>query len=172
MGIDPGATRCGYAILKFSFENDVFSDHEYVVSGVFGLRRNDDESYSEYKVRLIENSSEFQDLFDEHQPDLIVFEFLPVTNAGAAAGQRLLAFVVATCGQLLAELNGIPWVEMSAVSVKKEITGQGKATKAQVKNALLKIIPELEKRKKYLADETDALAIPIAWTKRQNNTDI
>lgn len=172
MGIDPGATRCGYAVLKFSFENNTFSDHEYVTSGVFGLKRNDDESYSEYKVRLIKNSSEFQDLFDEHQPDLIVFEFLPVTNVGAAAGQRLLAFVVATCGQLLAELNGIPWAEMSAVSVKKEITGQGKATKAQVKNALLKIIPELEKRKKYLADETDAIAIPIAWTKRQNNTDI
>ena len=172
MGIDPGATRCGYSVIQFSFDDEVFSDHQYIASGVFGLKRNDEESYSQYKIRLIKNSADvFQDLFDEHQPELIVFEFLPVTNAGAAAGQRLLAFVVATCGPLLAELNGVPWVEMSAVSVKKEITGQGSATKAQVKNALLKIIPELEQRKKYLADETDALAIPIAWTKRKNNTD-
>lgn len=170
IGIDPGATRCGYSILDFRLDGEKFLDPEYVSSGIFGLRRNDfDETYSQYKIRLIKNTAEvFQDLLDEHQPDLVVFEFLPVTNVGAASGQRLLAFVVATCAQLLTELNGIPWVEMSAVSIKKEITGSGKASKAQVKNALLKLLPELQERKKYLADETDAIAVPIAWTKRKN----
>lgn len=171
IGIDPGAKRCGYSVIEFTLDGDNLVDPKYLTSGVFGIPRDDEnnETYSQYKVRLIKNTGEvFQDLLDEHEPDLVVFEFLPVTNVGAASGQRLLAFVVATCAQLLTELNGIVWTEMSAVSIKKEIVGSGKATKAQVKNALLKLLPELEQGKKFPADETDAIAVPIAWTKRKN----
>lgn len=171
IGIDPGAKRCGYSLIEFSLDGENFVDPKYVASGIFGLDRDEqsDETYSAYKIRLIKNTAiVFQDKLEELDPDLVVFEFLPVANVGAASGQRLLAFAVATCCQLLAELNGIPWTEMSAVSVKKEITGAGKATKAQVKNAVMEVFPDLKEKKKYLADETDAIAIPIAWTKRKN----
>jgi crossover junction endodeoxyribonuclease RuvC len=171
IGIDPGAKRCGYSVIEFTRDGDDFVDPSYVSSGIFGLARDDEnnETYSQYKVRLIKNTGVvFQDLLDEHEPDLVVFEFLPVTNVGAASGQRLLAFVVATCAQLLTELNGIVWSEISATTIKKQITGQGSASKAQVKNALIKLLPELEQRKKFLADETDAIATPIAWMKRKN----
>jgi hypothetical protein len=171
IGIDPGAKRCGYSVIQFELkDDDTIVNPVYVCSGIFGLSRDDEkkETYSEYKARLIENATKvFQDLYDKHEPDLVIFEFLPVSNVGAAAGQRLLAFAIATVGQTLAELNGIYWLEMSASSVKKELTDSGVATKAKVKNAVLEIFPDL-KSNKYLADETDAIAIPIAWTKRKN----
>jgi Holliday junction resolvasome RuvABC endonuclease subunit len=170
IGIDPGAKRCGYSIIEFSLEEEKFVSPQYVTSGIFGLGRNDEEgeTYSAYKMRLIPNTVEvFQDLLDEYQPDLAVFEFLPVSNVGAASGQRLLAFAVATSAQVLCEQNGIPWTEITAVTVKKQLTDVATATKAVVKRAVLEVFPDL-KSNKYLADETDALAIPLAWTKRKN----
>lgn len=175
MGVDPGAKRCGYSIIEFdSSGGENFLNPRYITSGIFGLSRDEknDETYSQYKKRLIPAGIEsFESLFEEHEPDLIVFEFLPVSNVGAASGQRLLAFAVATVGQTMADANGIAWTEITATTVKKQITDISTASKAQVKNAILKIFPELQERKKYLADETDAIAIPLAWTKRQNNID-
>jgi len=166
-GIDPGAKRCGYSVISVDLE---FSNHEYITSGIFGLSRNDEEmeTYSGYKKRLIKNAIDsFQDLLDEHEPDIAVFEFLPVSNVGAAAGQRLLAFAVATVGQAMCDLNAVPWNEITASTVKKILTDSGVATKVKVKNSVIEIFPQL-KEKKYLADETDAIAVPIAWTKRKN----
>lgn len=174
MGVDPGAKRCGYSIIEFdSSEGEDFLNPRYITSGIFGLSRDEsnDETYSQYKKRLIPASIDsFESLFDEHNPDLIVFEFLPVSNVGAASGQRLLAFAVATVGQAMADANGISWTEITATTVKKQMTDIATASKAQVKNAVVKTFPELKERK-YLADETDAIAIPLAWTKRQNSID-
>lgn len=170
IGIDPGAKRCGYSVIDFKLEDEKFSDPKFVASGIFGLARNDaeGETYSAYKMRLIPNAVErFQDILDEHQPDLVVFEFLPVSNVGAASGQRLLAFAVATSAQVLCEQNGVPWTEITAVTVKKQLTDSMKASKAVIKKYVLEVFPEL-KPNKYLADETDAIAIPLAWTKRKN----
>ena len=170
IGIDPGAKRCGYSVLEFEIDGEKLVNPKYISSGIFGLARNDEEqeTYSAYKMRLIPNATEvFQNKLDEHQPDLVVFEFLPVSNVGAAAGQRLLAFAVATTGQVLCELNGVPWTEITASTVKKQMTDSGVASKTQVKRAVLEVFPDL-KSNKYLADETDALAISIAWTKRKN----
>jgi crossover junction endodeoxyribonuclease RuvC len=170
IGIDPGAKRCGFSVIEFEIDGDKLINPKFISSGIFGLDRNDEEqeTYSAYKMRLIPNAAEvFQNKLDEHQPDLVVFEFLPVSNVGAAAGQRLLAFAVATTGQVLCELNGVPWTEITANTVKKYMTGSGVASKTQVKRAVLEVFPDL-KSNKYLADETDALAISIAWTKRKN----
>lgn len=166
-GIDPGAKRCGYSVLSCDLD---YSNPKYIASGIFGLSRNDEEmeTYSGYKKRLIKNAIEkFQDLLDEFEPDLAVFEFLPVSNVGAASGQRLLAFAVATVGQAMCDLNAVPWNEITASTIKKTITNSGVATKAQVKNAVLKELPELENRK-YIADETDALAVVLSWMKKSN----
>lgn len=166
-GIDPGAKRCGYSVISCDLD---FQNAEYIASGIFGLSRNDEEleTYSGYKKRLIKNAiDKFQDLLDEFEPDLAVFEFLPVSNIGAAAGQRLLAFAVATVGQAMCDLNAVPWSEITASTVKKQMTDSGVATKAQIKNAVLKALPELESRK-YVADETDAIAVVLSWMKKSN----
>ena len=167
LGIDPGAKRCGYSIISCDLD---FGNPEYVQSGIFGLSRNDEEleTYSGYKKRLIANAIDrFQDLLDEFEPDLAIFEFLPVSNVGAAAGQRLLAFSVATVGQAMCNLNAVPWNEITASTVKKQIADSGVATKAQVKNAVLSVFPQL-KENKFLADETDAIAVVLSWMKKNN----
>lgn len=168
LGIDPGAKNCGYSFIEFSLDSPK-ENPKYLTSGVIGLERARDleESYSDYKVRLIEYGvAAFQDLLDELFPDFVVFEFVPVSNT-AAAGQRVLAFVMATCGQVMCNLNGVPWAEMSAVTVKKQLTDSGRATKPQVKKAVHSIFPDLAAQKR-MADEIDAIAIPLAWMKRKN----
>jgi Holliday junction resolvasome RuvABC endonuclease subunit len=170
IGVDPGAVRCGFSIIQFDLDEDTekFSNPVYLDSGHFGLRRDEDETYSQYKSRLITNAIDvFQDKIEEHDPDLFVFEFMPITNSGAAGGQRLLAFVVAVAGQVISELNGVYWTEITATTVKKQMTDSGTAKKTAVKNAVLEVFPELQSRK-FLADETDAIAVPLAWTKRKN----
>jgi crossover junction endodeoxyribonuclease RuvC len=171
LGIDPGAKRCGFSIIEFDVDGDCFVNPVFVASGIFGLARLDEETYSQYKARLIKNAIDaFEQRIEDYEPDIVLFEFLPVTNVGAAAGQRLLAFVTSTTGQVVCNMSGIPWWEITAASVKKIMTGQGTASKAQVKRAVLEVFPDL-KSNKYLADETDAIAIPLAWTKRKNTTD-
>lgn len=168
-GIDPGAKRCGYAVISC---NQNFENPEHIASGIFGLSRNDEEmeSYSDYKKRLIENAiDKFQDLLDEFEPDLAVFEFLPVSNVGAASGQRLLAFAVSTVGQAMCNLNAVPWYEITASTVKKRMTDSGVASKAVVKKAVIQALPELSDRK-FIADESDAIAVILGWM-RKNNTE-
>lgn len=168
LGIDPGAKNCGYSLVEFSLD-DPEENPKYIASGVIGLERNRDmeESYSDYKNRLIEYAVEaFQDLLDDLFPDFAVFEFMPISNT-SAAGQRVLAFAMATSGQVMCQLNGVPWAEITAVTVKKQIAGAGMATKTQVKNAVHAIFPELADKKR-MADEIDAIAIPLAWMKRKN----
>ena len=169
MGIDPGAKRCGYSIIDFADPEESFLP-TYVDSGVFGLERKaaEREMYVHYKARLIKHGiQQFEDLIELHEPDLAVFEFLPVANVGAAAGQRLLAFCVASTGQVICELSGVPWVEITASTVKKQITGKGRAKKYLVKKHVLEIFPQLEQEKK-IADEIDAIAVALSWMKRKN----
>lgn len=169
MGIDPGAKRCGYSIVDFfNYEKEFSPMH--IDSGAFGLDRNtaEEEMYTHYKARLIKNAIvTFEDLIEQHEPDLAVFEFLPVSNVGAAAGQRLLAFSVACAGQVICELSGLPWVEITASTVKKQITGKGRAKKYLVKKHVVEIFPDLEKIKTS-ADEIDAIAVALSWMKRKN----
>ena len=56
------------------------------------------------------------------------------------------------------------WRDIYPVTVKKQITGSGKATKEEVAEALVKYVGKLNYR---CDDESDATAVAVAWLIQQ-----
>lgn len=161
MAIDPGALRLGYSMIS-RLDTSSYVLHE---SGVIGLTRNDKEAYAAYRHRLIDFWMEkFPDLIKD--VDLIVSEQVPAVGGGnfiAATQSELVKAVVTTC-QVIAKQQGVPWREIAGSTIKKQLTGNGRATKVGVRNAVIGVFPELEPRKKELtvvADESDAIGIGL-----------
>lgn len=165
LSIDPGAKRFGWAVVDFDIDEDFVYQPSYVSSGVIGLDRGIDETYVAFKNRLIAYFyPEFNSLLDEYKPDLVVFEWLPLVNVGGNLGQRVLAFAAATTAQVALVQKEIEYKEIASTSVKASLCGSKRATKTQIRNAVLKAFPQLEPRRKEIdADETDAIGIAIAW---------
>lgn len=168
LSIDPGAKRFGWAVVDFDIDENVSYQPSYVSSGVMGVDRGDDETYVLFKNRLVSFFvKEFTTLLEEYEPDLVVFEWLPLVNVGGNLGQRVLAFAAATTAQVLLVQKNIEYKEIAATSIKATICGTKRASKTQIRNAVLKIFPQLEPRKKEIvADETDAIAVAIAWMEK------
>lgn len=172
LGLDIGAKRCGWAFVERN-------DDEYVLmtSGVTGLEKLPSEKFGVYRTRLtkfwveeIERLCEMvvpEDDWQNHHlwlPSKIVMEIIP-TIGGADASQRRLGQAVATTVEAIVHTQyGIPVEQIAATTVKKRLTGSGRATKVSVRNKVLEIFPELVPRKKELtktSDESDAVAIAL-----------
>lgn len=157
LGFDPGALRTGYAVVAYGDGGFSLLD-----SGVIHIPRRD-MKYNEYRREI---QRQWFDLFPNmvwlNKPNQIYSEMLPIT--GGAAVQRVLGLgMVITC-QTLALEKGIPWEEVSAITVKKRVTGSHKATKPKVRDAVIAVFPELQQRKKELTgiwEESDAIAIAL-----------
>ena len=168
LSIDPGAKRFGWAVIDFDVNEEMMYEPSYVSSGCIGLDRNIDETYTVFKNRIIAFFvPEFGALLEEYKPDLVVFEYLPITDRIGQLGQRVLAFAAATTAQVLCVQKKIEYKEIAATSIKKTLCGTMRATKTQIKKAVLEIFPQLEPKKKEISpDEADALAVGIAWMER------
>lgn len=180
LSIDPGAKRLGYACI--SLEND---EYRLLFSGIKGLERGT-ETFQAYRMNLIRywvNNLSRILIRAEYAGALskpnIVSEILPAVGGGnfAVATQNQLVLAALTTCQALAIERDFKWSEISAPTIKKNVTGlkPKEATKIQVRNAVLEVFPELKPRKKdIIADETDAIAIGLAGlgykhgTKAQN----
>lgn len=161
LSIDPGALRLGYSIIE--------RDHlgfRLVVSGVFGLTREDNENFQVYKKRLLEYwYHQSTILLKSVDIDEVVFEQVPAVGGGNFVGpQSELVKMVVTVLQLRCLDYNIPYRELTARTIKSNLTGNSRATKVQVRNAVISAFPELEPRKAELtkvADESDAIGIGL-----------
>jgi Holliday junction resolvasome RuvABC endonuclease subunit len=177
LSLDVGSKRMGWAVLDFS---DVqFGDQRnirYVASGVLGLDQEPDQKFNDYRLQIIDYwVSVGQNLLDLHQPYIVVNEIMPMVDpqrGRAAATQSVLAISAITAFQTICVLNKIPVHQIAAVTVKKRITGNAKATKVQVRNGLFEMVPILEALKKPTwkgstrwEDESDAVAVGVAYLK-------
>lgn len=147
LGIDPGLTRCGIAVVDSHGQQNL----EMIAVGViktgvdFGLEE-----------RLLQLEAEITEWIAVHRPDVIaverVFSQLNVRTAmatGQAAGVALL----------IAARSGIPVVMHTPSEVKAAVTGSGRADKKQVALMVTKLLRLSETPKP--ADSTDALALAI-----------
>ena len=157
LGIDPGLTRCGIAVVDSHGKQNL----EMVAVGVI---RTGTELGLE--TRLLQLESEITDWISTHRPDVIaverVFSQLNVRTAmatGQAAGVALL----------IAARSGIPVVMHTPSEVKAAVTGSGRADKKQVALMVTKLLKLSETPKP--ADSTDALALAIChhWRGSANN---
>lgn len=147
LGIDPGLTRCGYAVLRSRGVQSV----EAMALGVIRTSPSDDLAH-----RLGELHREVSALIEEHRPDAVAVEQVFFQNnvrtamsVGQASGVVLA----------LAAAAGCRVVQYSPSQVKSAVTGWGGADKTQVTQMVQRRLG-LDRAPKP-ADAADAAAIAL-----------
>jgi len=151
LGIDPGTATTGYGFIKV--DGPSFSVVEYGL--IETLKTSDPEK------RLQEIFHDMTILIDKHKPDIAAIEkVFFATNAKTAirVGQSIGVIMLA------AAQAEIPVIEYSPMTVKKMISGNGRADKTFVQKhvqKLLHIAKPKKGEKTHFDNSADALAIAI-----------
>ena len=147
LGVDPGLTRCGLAVV----DRDRTGKLKMIDVGVIYTDKE-----AELSDRLLDLDSQLIKWIEKYSPDVIaverVFSQLNVRTAmatGQAAGVALL----------LAAKAEISVVMHTPSEVKAAVTGSGRADKKQVATMVVKLLGLKETPKPV--DSTDALALAI-----------
>lgn len=147
LGIDPGLTRCGYAVLRSNGPQSI----EALALGVVRTSTDDD-----LAVRLAELQREISSLIDEHRPDAVAVEQVFFQNnvrtamsVGQASGVVLA----------LAASAGCRVVQYTPSQVKSAVAGWGAADKTQVTQMVQRRLG-LDRAPRP-ADAADAAAIAL-----------
>lgn len=162
LAVDPGALRLGWALL-----DDGGDPYRYIESGIYGIERGDDEPFQGYRDRLRDYWRALSPtLVERTAPDVLVAELLPAVGAGnfIAATQSELAKTAFLILELEALRQGVRVERIAANTIKKRLTGSGKATKVRVRNAVCEVLPELLSRKAdwtTIFDEPDAIGVGL-----------
>ena len=153
LGIDPGTTRIGWAILKTGRKHPVPLDYGCWEPGVLTQGE-----------RLLEIFRRMNKVIKQYQPSYLaiekIFFFHNVKTAmriSEAKGVILLS----------SQKHHIPYIELTPLEIKQNLTGYGRAEKKDVQKAVqflfaLKEIPKPD-------DAADALAVALAGISRINN---
>jgi len=147
LGVDPGLTRCGVAVIEGAPGRTLSA--RYV-----GVLRTS--AQEEISLRLCQLEAGLLALVREYEPEVIaierVFSQQNVRSAMGTAQAAAMALVIA--GRL-----GIPIALHTPTEVKAAVTGSGRADKAQVTSMITRVLglPEAPSP----ADAADAVAIAI-----------
>jgi crossover junction endodeoxyribonuclease RuvC len=151
LGIDPGLTRCGVAVVDGASGRKVELVHVDVIRTA---------SDQELPLRLLALEREFESIIDEHRPASIAIErVFAQHNVSTVMGTAQVSGVAL----LVAARHGLPVAMHTPTEVKAAVTGSGRAGKAQVAAMVVRILG-LDAAPKPV-DATDALALAIchAW---------
>jgi len=142
LGVDPGLTRCGYALVE---------SNKSVLHGMFQSDADSDPAERVGKISL-----ELEQLVEKYQPSLIALE-----RVFAQANLRSVMGVSQISGALMATAHkhAIPVEFFTPSEVKAAVAGHGRASKAQVAQMVTAILKLKEVPKP--ADVADALAVAI-----------
>jgi crossover junction endodeoxyribonuclease RuvC len=147
LGVDPGLTRCGVAVISGEPGRTLETLHIGVVSTSADLA---------LEFRLLHIESELSDLLDAFHPDVVaverVFSQHNVRSAMGTAQAAAVAF-------LLAGRRNIPVAMHTPTEVKAAVTGSGRAQKAQVTSMVQRLLKMSSAPRP--ADAADAAAIAI-----------
>lgn len=152
LGIDPGTATTGYAILNV--------DGELMDAVEFGLIETKKEETPERRLFLIHE--QMCELFERFSPDIMAIERVffaanatTAIRVGQAQGVMLLSAAAAQ----------VPVVEYAPGSIKKLISGDGRADKKMMQRALRKIFgPKIRSKaykKTHFDNAADALAVAL-----------
>jgi crossover junction endodeoxyribonuclease RuvC len=152
LGIDPGTATTGYGVVRLNGKGNEVVSWGLIETGKDGLKENRLDFIYEETLKLI----------DKHKPDVFVFEkIFFATNAktviavGQAQGVLLLA----------ASKAKVDVAEYAPGTIKKMITGSGRANKKDVQMHIRKILGNRVKsdkhKKTHFDNAADALAIAL-----------
>ena len=153
LSVDHG-TRSGYS---------VFKDEKYIESGIVTL---------DSVTSLRKAHKEFFLIFSMYKPDVLVVEKVNVAGSKFGGTNIVKLAQLQAIVLLLADTFNCKVIEVNPMSMKKVITGNGKAEKREVAECIAKrwglnpnhiCVPVYYKKKDgvktYLADESDAIAL-------------
>ncbi len=126
LGLDVGSRNLGYSICSFNGGDPswlILADSYYLSS-------------PEIKDRLVFVEKNLRNLVDEYCVDMIAYEAPYMRNGKNAMG---LYFVAGTIS-LVAGKCGLPLVPLSPATVKKTVTGTGKAEKKLVETKVIEFL--------------------------------
>jgi crossover junction endodeoxyribonuclease RuvC len=147
LGVDPGLTRCGIAVVDGGVGRSV----RCVEVGV--IRTPAD---AELASRLLAVAEVVDEWLDRHRPDVVAVErVFSQYNVRTAMGTAQAGGVVA----LAAARRDLPVMFHTPSEVKAAVTGSGRADKAQVTTMVTRLLGLTEAPKP--ADAADALALAI-----------
>jgi crossover junction endodeoxyribonuclease RuvC len=126
VGIDPGTRIAGYAVVDFNARGDA----AIVDAGVFRL-----DATAPLATRIHQLFEDITALLAEHSPSHMALEavFSHTDHARTAIQMAHGRGVVL----LAAEMRGLPVAELPPAEVKRALTGNGNATKAQMQRAVM-----------------------------------
>lgn len=147
LGVDPGLTRCGIAVVDGGVGRTVRS------VAVDVIRTPAD---AELARRLLTLSDAVEEWLDRHRPDVVAVErVFSQYNVRTAMGTAQAGGIVA----LAAARRDLPVTFHTPSEVKAAVTGSGRADKAQVTTMVTRLLGLTEQPKP--ADAADALALAI-----------
>jgi crossover junction endodeoxyribonuclease RuvC len=147
LGVDPGLTRCGLAVVDSGSGRQVNCVAVHVVQTPAGM---------ELSQRLMAVAEVVQGWLAEHRPEVVAVErVFSQRNVRTAMGTAQVGGVVA----LLAAQRGLPVAFHTPSEVKAAVTGSGRADKQQVTTMVTRLL-RLPVRPSP-ADAADALALAI-----------
>lgn len=151
LGVDPGLTRCGVAVIDGAPGSKVRLRH-------IGVLRTDPSVAIERRLMALEIGLEA--IVAEHAPDVIaverVFSQHNVRTAMATAQAAAVAL-------LIAARRGIDVAMHTPTEVKAAVTGSGRADKSQVTAMVTRVLGLTESPKPADAADAAAIAICQAW---------
>jgi crossover junction endodeoxyribonuclease RuvC len=148
LGIDPGSRATGYGVVDGE-------DETLVDAGVIRLDPDDD-----HPDRLKQIYDRLTTLINEHDPDTFSIE-MPVYGKNP---QSMLKLGRAQAAAMMAGLNaGLPVAQYTPKEIKKSVTGNGNASKDQVR-FMIKSILNLDEAPTH--DAADALATALCHNNR------
>ncbi len=160
LGFDVGAKYMGWAVVQTFAGIPQLEGY-----GLAGLEELPNDTFGTYRKRLIEYwLHTFPELVVEYSPDLFASETIPLVSNGGKFDnlQRVKGLLAITVCQALAYMDDKQWREIGANTAKKYVTNNDKATKVAVRNAVIKVFPELEPEKKTInPNVTDAIAVAL-----------
>jgi crossover junction endodeoxyribonuclease RuvC len=147
LGVDPGLTRCGIAVV----DGDAGRTVRAVEVDVIRTPAGDD-----LATRLLAVADVVEEWLDRHRPDVVAVErVFSQYNVRTAMGTAQAGGVVA----LAAARRSLPVTFHTPSEVKAAVTGSGRADKAQVTTMVTRLLGLNDKPKP--ADAADALALAI-----------
>ena len=148
LGVDPGLVRTGWALATTGPSGTVLHDA--------GLIAPDPEAALE--ARLAQGFAAFNAVLGAQQPELVVLE--DIFTAPKHPRSALLMGHMRGVLCLAVHQHGVALLSLTASTVKQRLTGNGRASKEQVRGMVFQLcrLPPQPLR----ADVTDAIALAIA----------
>jgi len=157
LGIDPGSNITGFGIVRVEGSSSTLVD-----SGVINAAKVSDE----HTLRLKSIYDSICTLIAEHIPDLCAIE-MPVYGNNP---QSMLKLGRAQATAMMAALNHeIPVTEYTPKEIKKAVTGNGNASKEQVRY-MIETMLDMPKESSITMDASDALAVAMCHVHRGGGT--